>query len=343
MNIIKLKEKIELLGQLGDKITSSLDIETYRSVYEDAFLHNQWFTQENCRLALKNIAEKYLNRQKLKKWLSNYGISETVAPLKTGLVLAGNIPLVGFHDILCVFIAGHHAMIKMSSKDKILTEFLLKELTGIEPSLKNYFSAVDMLKGQQAVIATGSDNSARYFEYYFRNIPHIIRKNRTSSSVLTGNEKEEDLRKLAEDIFTYFGLGCRNVSKLFIPKGYPVNRVPDYFDQYKYLADHFKYSNNYFYQRSLLLMNRTPHLDNGFVLLKEDSGISSPIGVIYYEFYENLADLENKLKAAKDKLQTVVCTEEILPGFIKPGQAQSPELWDYSDGVDTLEFLLKLK
>lgn len=343
MKQISLPDKIETLGRLGDHILSSLENNSYQPIFEAARIQNPWFTVENSTLAFKNIAEKYLNRDKLQKWISAYSIPQQSTPFKTGLIMAGNIPLVGFHDFLCVFMAGHHALIKLSSKDKILTEFILSELTRINPDVSEYFTIVERLNGQQAVIATGSDNSARYFEYYFREIPHIIRKNRTSVAFISGNEEAEDLDKLASDIFSFFGLGCRNISKVYLPESFPVEKLIDHFVRYEYLSDHFKFSNNYFYRKSILLLNQVPHLDNGFILVKEDNGISSPIAMLYYEYYTDKAELELKLEQHKNKIQVIIGNNELIPTALKPGIAQSPELWDYADEVDTMDFFLNLR
>jgi hypothetical protein len=257
--------------------------------------------------------------------------------------MAGNIPMVGLHDLICVLASGNHALIRLSSSDGILIPAVLKVLCNINPEFENKFSFVEgPLKNFDAIIATGSNNSSRYFDYYFGKYPHIIRKNRNGVAVLTGHETENDFKKLADDIFMYFGMGCRNVSKLYVPEGYNTEDIFQYFNDYSFLADLHKYRNNYDYQKSILLINRVKHLDNGFLLLKEDKSIMSPISVIHTETYHSAESLNHELQSKKDQIQCTVSTSRDIDSSIPPGRSQFPELWDYADGVDTLRFLLNL-
>jgi hypothetical protein len=307
-------------------------------------IYNPWFTEGNVRNAVGAIAAS-LNETELTAWLKPY-IADIgkKKPLTVAVIMAGNIPLVGFHDMLCVLMSGNRFIGKLSSEDKLLLPFIGKVLIAIEPNFKDCIEYTEnKLKDIDAVIATGSNNSARYFEYYFGKYPHIIRKNRNSVAVLTGKENVQDLRRLGEDIFRYFGLGCRNVSKLFVPEGYN-------FDQfYGALVDHGdvvqnnKYMNNYEYNRTVYLMSSDPTLlDNNFLLLKESQDYSSPVGVLYYEYYNDLNELNQKLKDDKDQIQCIVSESSEIENSLPLGTAQCPSLSDYADGVDTMKFLVGL-
>ncbi len=301
-----------------------------------AYQHNKWFTVPDQVQAVSAIAAM-LESRKLSQWLSAYPLP--VAFSKTvGIIMAGNLPAVGFHDLLCVLLAGHKAMMKCSSDDNILMQWLAKQLAAdLNASGRIVFT--DRLKNMDAVIATGSDNSARYFEFYFSKIPKIIRKNRNSVAVLAGNESDEDLANLGADIFSYFGLGCRNVSKLYVPAGYDFNILFKAFQPWSHLMDHNKYMNNYDYHRAVYLMNREPFLTNNFVILKESEQTASPVSVVHYHFYENEKALRYHLEEIKDKLQCIVSSSK---GDIPFGQTQKPEPWDYADGVDTIQFLAEI-
>jgi hypothetical protein len=254
--------------------------------------------------------------------------------------MAGNLPLVGFHDFLAVLIGGHAVMVKLSSKDRVLPLFLAEELVSIEPRFADLIRFEEQFKNFDAVIATGGDNSARYFHYYFGKYPHVIRKNRTSCAILKGNETDQELEALGHDIFSYFGLGCRNVSKIFIPRTYEITSVFPKWEKFKDIINHHKYNNNYDYQKSILLINGNHFFDNGFLLVEENQKLVSPISVLYYERYEDESDLALKIFEAKDKIQCIV--GKMTPDSIPFGQAQSPMLWDYADQIDTLKFLEKL-
>ncbi len=330
----------------ADRIKSFVKLSHYlQNLSDDEFQslalrvanENPWFTKENVRLALNGIS--FMTREDaLTSWINRYtltGSSKTVA-----LVLAGNIPLVGFHDLLCVLVAGHKAMIKLSSKDRVLTEFIIDKLISFDPLIYDRITIAERLQNFDAVIATGSDNSSRYFEYYFGKYPHIIRKNRTSVAILTGSESPEELRRLGNDIFAYFGLGCRNVSKLFVPEGYRFDILFESWNSFKDIINHHKYCNNYDYQKSLLLINRVPFFDNGFVMIQESERIVSPISVIFFEYYPNQQQLRERLEDFNEKIQVVVGNSPLAT--VPLGNAQSPAVQDYADNVDTMSFLSSL-
>jgi len=263
--------------------------------------------------------------------------------LRVGLVMAGNIPLVGFHDMMVVLASGHRVLAKPSSKDDRLIRKVAQILATIDPALGSRIAFTDeKLSGLDAVIATGSDNSARYFEYYFRNIPHIIRKNRNGVAVLTGDESEEELAALGEDIFTYFGMGCRNVTKLYIPDAYDLKVLLGVLDRFSSLYQHHKYGNNVDYYRTIYLMNQDPILDNGILLLKEDSSIASPVGVVFYERYSEIDLVQQELDLHREDIQCIVSKSPGIKARILPGSTQEPMPWDYADGVDTIRFLMEL-
>ena len=253
--------------------------------------------------------------------------------------MAGNLPLVGFHDFLSVFVAGHKALIRFSSKDDKLFSFVLKNLVKISPESKEYFETTERLQGFDAVIATGSSNTGRYFEHYFGKYPNIIRKNRSSVAVLDGNETIEELKSLGEDVFTYFGMGCRNVSKLYVPKDYDFPHLLDNWAHYQPLTNHNKYKNNYDYNRSILLLNRTQHFASDYIMLMENENMTSPVSILYYEFYDNEKDWRNKLKENAEQIQ---CSVGKAEGLLPFGTAQNPQLNDYADGIDTMQFLSNL-
>ena len=334
-----LEKRLSAFVQLGDFIRS-LDSENLTSLAKEAANENPWFTEANVRLALSGIQQN-LTKENLNQWTSQYDFSH-VSPKAVGLVLAGNIPLVGFHDLLAVLISGHRAIVKLSSKDSKLITFLLEKLFIIEPDLRASVTIQQQaLAGFDAVIATGSDNTARHFEYYFRNVPNIVRRNRTSCAILTGKESQVELQRLGEDIFSYFGLGCRNVSKLFVPDSYDVTNLFQAWNDFEPIIHHHKYVNNYDYQKSILLVNKETFLDNGFVLLQESERLVSPIAVLYHQRYTSLEEITNQLKVVEEKIQCVV--GHAPPATIPFGQAQHPALWDYADGVDTMAFLTSLR
>jgi hypothetical protein len=300
--------------------------------------HNGWYTPEHVHFALQSWAEA-LTKENLDTWLNAYDFTQVI-PKKVALILAGNIPLVGFHDFLSVLICDHEALIKLSSNDQHLLPFLAKYLIHIEPEFTNKITFTEgRLENFDAVIATGSNNTARYFEYYFKDKPSIIRKSRNSVAVLNGKETKEQLVALGEDIFRYFGLGCRNVSKLFVPKGYLFDPFFEAMFEYQDVIHYEKYANNYDYNKAVFLMSNFKLLDNGFLTIKEDTSHASPISSVFYEFYENLADLEKKLETEEENIQCIV-SDNLIKNSISFGQTQQPKLWDYADNIDTISFLL---
>ena len=303
--------------------------------------HNGWYTEEQVFFALQSWAEA-LTADNLEIWLSSYDIKDAATSKTVGLILAGNIPLVGFHDFLSVLITGHKALVKTSSSDQHILPFLAKYLINAEPEFNSFIEFTESkLEGFDAIIATGSNNTARYFEYYFKGKPSIIRKNRNSAAILTGQETKEDLVALGEDIFRYFGLGCRNVSKLFVPKGYDFKLFFEAMYEYRDVIHYEKYANNYDYNKAVFLMSNFQILDNEFMTIKENSGYASPISSVFYEYYDNIDDLRQRLEEDKDQLQCVV-SSNLTPGSIAFGQTQKPALWDYADNIDTVTFLTKI-
>ena len=330
---------IDALATLGDLI-NSMPPELEEKV-EEAYLQNRWFTAENTKFALASIAGHMLQREKMEDWLGHYEVPAEQKRKNVGLIMAGNLPLVGFHDLLSVLLSGHRALIKLSSKDRVLLPFLMEKLESFEPRIKERYAFIDRLHDFDAVIATGSNNSARYFEYYFGRYPHIIRKNRNSVAVITGDESEEELLALGDDIFRYFGLGCRNVSKLFLPEGYDPARILAAMEPFAEIIHHDKYRNNYDYHRSLYLLNSTPHLASDFLMLVEHEAIPSPMATLHYEFYSDKATVKAALAMQHHEIQVVVSKDPEI-GEVPPGHSQSPGLLDYADKVDTMKFLLQL-
>ncbi|UGS24427.1 acyl-CoA reductase [Flavobacterium channae] len=321
-------------------LQNDLYFDNFVNLIELSQSHNGWFTPEQVCFSIQAWA-KALSYENLTQWLSNYDFSKTETK-KVGLVLAGNIPLVGFHDFLSVLISGHDVLIKTSSNDQHLLKFLANYLISVEPKLTSKITFVEgKLEGFDAVIATGSNNTARYFEYYFKDKPSIIRKNRNSVAVLNGKESLEDLVNLGEDIFRYFGLGCRNVSKLFVPKGYNFDNFFKAMYEYRDVIQYEKYANNYDYNKAVFLMSNFQLLDNEFMTIKEDTSYSSPISSVFYEFYEVLEEIQTRLNQDSEQIQCIV-SNNLIPNSVSFGQTQQPQLWDYADNVDTLDFLSKI-
>jgi hypothetical protein len=341
------EEWIKVLSELGNNISGHMG-KGFPTEFENAVklssMHNPWFTEENIIYSLKSISSS-LAKEKLDIWLGQYRkIPNSDNPKKVAVIMAGNIPAVGFHDFLCVLVSGNRFIGKLSSQDKFLLPAIAEELKKIRPSLKeNILFTEDRISGFDAVIATGSDNSSRYFEYYFGKYPHIIRKNRNSVAILTGNESRTDIELLLGDIFLYFGLGCRNVTKLVIPEGYNFSIFIEIMAKYKEkLSQQNKYMNNYDYNRSIFLVNQIPHQDTGYCLLKEDTSIPSQISVLHYEFYKDIDSALKNINEKRDSIQCLVSKERYFDYSVPFGKSQQPELWDYADGVDTLEFLSSL-
>ena len=338
----------KFLSQFSENNSTKKPDVLHNDLFFDAFeelialsqSHNGWYTPEQVYFSIQSWATA-LTEDHLNEWLSNYELSKN-SNKNVALILAGNIPLVGFHDFLSVLITGHNVKIKTSSNDQHLLPFLAKYIVAVAPEFSDKITFVEgKLENFDAVIATGSNNTARYFEYYFKNKPSIIRKSRNSIVVLDGNETTEQLTALGEDIFRYFGLGCRNVSKLFVPKGYTFDAFFEAIFVYQDVIHYEKYANNYDYNKAVFLMSNFKLLDNGFLTLKEDSSHASPISSVFYETYDTIAELENRLEREKDNLQCIV-SNKLIANSIDFGQTQHPKLWDYADNVDTISFLLTI-
>jgi hypothetical protein len=329
---MNLQQRVDTLALLGEYLSSRP--QDWQEAAHRAFAHNNWFTPEFTDMALTNITGRFLKRELLSGWASRYGLREPEKSICTGIVMAGNIPMVGFHDLMAVFLTGHRQAIKVSSKDNILIPYLVRKLEEISPASTPYFTLTESLKGCDAYIATGSNNSARYFEYYFSKYPHIIRSNKTSLAVLTGEETDAELSLLSDDIMLYFGLGCRNVTKLLVPDNYDFGPLLEALKKYDHFREHHKYMNNYDYRLAILLLNQTHYFTNGTILICKDRSAFSPISMLHYETYSTRDELDTLLDQEKE-IQCIVGKE-----FLPFGQAQSPSLTDYADGVDTMAFLI---
>lgn len=355
---MKTDERIKAFVQVGEFLSQFSETNTlpansrlnnlfaadFTQLINTVHIHNPWFTPDNVRNAVAAIASS-LQKEKLVEWLSHYIHELDVKkPKQVAVIMAGNIPMVGFHDMLCVLVSGNKFIGKLSSDDKLLLPFVAKVLIEIAPEFAEFIEFTeDRLKNIEAVIATGSNNTARYFDYYFGKYPHIIRKNRNSVAVLTGSESAEELRLLGEDVFRYFGLGCRNVSKLFVPRGYNFDGFYGSIIDFDQVISNNKYMNNYEYNRTVYLMSSDSSLlDNNFLLLKEDASYASPIGMLFYEYYDDLSALNERLKTDATQIQCAVGKPGILENVVPFGAAQCPGLMDYADGIDTMQFLIKL-
>jgi hypothetical protein len=338
-----LEERIISFSRLGNILRNALGGhsgkygEKIRVAIEKQQDMNPWFTPDNVRQALSAVASK-LTEENIRKWTSAYPLlSEYTVPARVGVIMAGNIPLVGFHDFLSVLISGNNIIAKTSSKDSQL----IKLMSEILCSINNKFSqkiefSENALTDFDAIIATGSNNSSRYFEYYFGKYPHIIRKNRNSIAIIEGMESDVELKDLGNDIFSYFGLGCRNVSKIYLPKGFDIRLLDENWKGIADVINHNKYASNYDFNKAVFLVNKENFYDTGFLLLKESDELSSPVAVVFYEFYDTREEVNQQTDILKDKIQCIVSRDNI-----PFGKAQSPQLWDYSDGIDTIDFLLK--
>jgi hypothetical protein len=352
---MQLQERINAFIKLGDfirqfsnEVIQKNDKVEHNAIFFDGFKHqlklaqehNGWFTKENITFALNSWAEA-LTENNIIQWLKPYTINN-IQPKTVAVIMAGNIPLVGFHDFLSVLITGHNVLVKQSSNDKQLLPFLSKYLEYVAPGFKGkIIFTEEKVEGFNAVIATGSNNTARYFEYYFRGKPSIIRNNRNSIAILTGNETVEDLKNLSEDIFRYYGLGCRNVSKLFVPEDYDFNSFFEAMYHWHPIIEKAKYANNYDYNKAVYLMSEFDILENGFFMIKEDKSYASPIATVFYEKYNNLQTLKEKLQADKNQIQCIV-SKGCFENEIDFGETQKPQLWDYADSVDSVKFLLSI-
>ena len=310
------------------------EFEELNRIIETHIHHNGWFTENNIRRALFAWSEE-LTSDRIGQWLQGYSWNDVVTPRRVGVICAGNLPLVGLHDVLSVLLSGHIACVKLSSDDNMLMPALLKILTRLDESVdRQLVYAAGLMKDMEAIIATGSNNTSRYFEQYFGHLPHIIRKSRTSVAIINGRETEEELKALGRDVFAYFGLGCRNVSKVYLPEGFRIDKLFNALYDYNAIIHHHKYANNYDYNKAVWLLNNEQLLDNGFLLLKEDTSLASPTGSLYYEYYTDEQELRKNLDSRAEEIQCIVSNSDI--SF---GGSQRPALWDYADGVDTLAFL----
>ena len=331
-----VKEKIEALSLVGEAMANGY----FSNLVQPAYQQNGWFTPANIAFATEQWAE-LLQAKKIESWVSKYELAATNSK-NVGLVMAGNIPFAGLHDMISVLVAGHRAVIKCSSKDTVLMRGVADFLTANAKCFSNAIQfETNTLRDCDAIIATGNDNSARYFEYYFKNKRHVLRKNRNGVAVLSGKETDQEIKGLGKDVFTYFGLGCRNVSKLFVPRGYDFNQVFKQFYDWKEIAQHNKYFSNYEYNKTVYLLNQEPLLENGFLVLRETQELSSPVGVLFYEYYDDEVALKDQLKAMASKIQCIVSSTDLTENnlFTPFGNAQCPSLADYPDGIDTLSFL----
>jgi hypothetical protein len=353
MNLIQRIEAFAKLGEFFKQFSTSKmeknENAEFNPILFDAFKmqinraseFNGWFTQENVLKAFESWS-KALNTENLENWTSNYEIPENKAPKIIAIIMAGNIPLVGFHDFLTVLLTGNNALVKLSSNDKYFLPLIAKFLEYYHPYFKNKITFTEKkLADFDGVIATGSNNTKRYFEFYFGKHPSIIRSSKNSAAIITGKETKEELEALGDDIFQYFGLGCRSVSKIFVPENYNFDLLFNALFKFNDIINVKKYENNYDYNKAIYLMSLFNIKDNGFVMLKEDPSYASPIATVFYEFYDSYTNLLAKLEAEKEAIQCIVCNENDL-NFVKFGQTQQPKLWDYADGIDTFQFLLNI-
>lgn len=329
-------QRIEILLKLKNYI--QLNTTEWQATKQNASLANPWFTPQFIELAIDNICHFFLDEEKINQWLNGYEVNENNNAAKTvGVVMAGNIPLVGFHDFLCVFLSGHKLLIKPSGKDEILIKQIVNKLYEWDEKTKSEIAFAQTLKNCDAYIATGSNNSSRYFDFYFGKYPYIIRRNRTSVAVLQGNETPDELNDLAKDIHLYFGQGCRNVTHLFVPENYDFKPLLNALQPYDYFLDFHKYKHNYDYQLTLLMMNSKFYMTSGSIILNENESIFAAISQVHYSYYKSTNDLQNKLDATAKNIQCIVGKK-----YTPFGKAQQPGLADYADGIDTMQFLYKL-
>ena len=327
-----LDKRIDLLVRLGDYMSSN-EL-PWMDAQDRAVAANAWFTPTHVSLAIENITDQFLQRDKLEHWIAGYHLPDVIRTV--GIVMAGNIPLVGFHDFLCGFVSGHTALLKLSSKDDVLLPHLINKLTEWEPAVADQVQVAERLLNCDAYIATGSNNTARYFEQYFGKYPHIIRSNRTSVAVLDGSETNEDLALLADDVYLYYGLGCRNVTQVCVPRDFDFAHLLNAFNKHNEYADLNKYKNNYDYHLALYLLNRVPYMSNESLLMAENEMPFSAVSVLHYKYYDNKQALIAQLQSSPD-IQAI-----IGKGFIPFGDSQKPALNEYADGIDTMAFLSSL-
>lgn len=330
-------------GKYSSTDSCGVDIKQY---INQATTENSWFISSFITTALSQIIQM-LHRNALIDWLSVYNLDllNREVPKTVSIVMAGNLPLVGFHDLIAVLISGHRAQVKLSQKDAQLPRMMVELLLAVEPRFSQCITFVDdKVEGYDAVIATGSDNTRRYFEYYFKAIPSIIRGHKNSLAILMGNESATQLKALADDLFLYFGMGCRSVSKIYLPLGYSPSTLFPFFENYhSILYSHHKYMNNYLYQKSIMMVNKTPFFDNGFMMMTENEQIASPISVVHFQYYSSIDEIAKEYELQKPSVQCVVTDNDFISNGVKFGQSQNPSLFDYADGIDVIEFLLSIK
>ncbi len=353
--MITLQQRLSAFYKLGeavlavaDKNTDSKDLSTsqqkLREEINDAFHYNGWFDKDNVLYMVKSIGSQ-LQKSNLDKWTEQYpDLNDSDAPLTIAVIMAGNVPLVGFHDFLSVLISGNRILAKLSGDDNRLLPAIANILFDIEPTMSDMVNFTDgKIEQFDAIIATGSDNTGRYFEYYFGKYPHIIRKNRSGIAVLTGNESDEDLNGICKDIHRYYGLGCRNISHLMVPSNYNFDKLNSLLSQNQKIALNHKYFNNYEYNKAIMLVNGTAHHDSGNTLITNNIAFSSPVSVVNYSEYTNAASVNRLLQTEANRIQCIVSVSSDIQNAVLPGKSQSPELWDYADNIDTMTFLLELK
>ena len=343
---MNINQRIEIICGIGKFLKNYLDekydnnkdhkLVEFEKIIIKAQSINPWFTDENIKVNLTYWSEK-LTKTNLKQWLNKYDLNNN-SRKNIAIIMAGNIPLVGFHDFICVFLSGHNSIIKLSNSDNCILPFLT-DLIKL-PSERIVYSD-SFLKDYDGVIATGSNNTSRYFDYYFKNKNSIIRKNRNSIAILDGEESDCDLKSLSNDIFTYFGLGCRNVSKLYVPRNYNFDSFFNSIFSYKELINNHKYANNYDYNKAIYLMSEYKFLDNGFFIVKEGKEMHTPISTINYEYYDNISVLREKINQQEDKIQCIVSNIE-FEGKVDFGETQNPSLNQYADNMDVMNFLLTI-
>ena len=346
MKVLSLSQRIQVLADLGEMVRFELNNSPYNEAFETLLCKvnqmNPWFTIESIIQSLSSWAT-LLETNHLNQFISGYDIPlfEKKNDKVVLLILAGNIPLVGMHDVVCSFLSGSKSMIKVSSKDTLLINYLIEQIKQINPAASEYFEISETkAQGFTHVIATGSNNSARYFDYYFSKFPNIIRKNRSSLAIIKQDTTDTELKNLANDVFQYFGLGCRNVTQLWVPRSFDFDRLKNAFKAYATVINHNKYANNYDYHKAIALMNGDPFIDFEFILLQNKPMLKSPLGVLHYNFYENLTEVNSYIQEHRKHVQCIVSSESSSSNEVHFGQTQQPKLWDFADQIDTLQFLL---
>lgn len=338
---MNLEDRIDALLKLGENLINQEERLMAHGHRTES--NNPWFTKHHIKWSIDQIVKQFLDSDKLLSWLGEYAIPTVLDMKQVGIVMAGNIPLVGFHDMLCCFVSGHKSMIKLSDKDPYLIPYILTLLKEANPDTASYFELVQKLENYDAVIATGSNSTAIHFEYYFKNVPHIIRRNRNAVAVLQNDVENSNIEKLGDDVFLYFGLGCRNVSKIYLPRSFNTDRLFENFNKYQEVIQHGKYRNNFDYNVAIFMLNKMPYLESGFFILKEDKQIASRIACLHYERYDDEQTLVNHLIDEKEQIQCIVSDLQVESLKTVPfGESQIPSLHDYADDADTLDFLINL-